>query len=438
MSSEFVISEYDSGFSDTTPDSIANGFSEENVCGSSLSCVVYQMRLNGLRVAVKRLRADYVSNPTFTVAYRKEFLIGRMLKHDGLPLYRQFRSDINEVYIVMDFIDGITLDEFINTRDGQEYFRSVENVRMFLDRLLDVTTYLHRAGVIHCDLKPANIMLRHTDRCVMLIDLDKAFTDTLDLTHGGTKENSAPMEAGQIPTVYKDFAAIGMIVDLLASSVSAFPKSSFRRFRKECASASANSEILKEKLKPRRDLNTSIALAAIASLSIAIVSVLILYTRDEKHLPIDSPIPTVDTVMQKHVDDNAIRSSEVEINRAPETETIGTPQPFKREVNKDFVITPEVIDARFRPLIHEIEDSYRRIRSGKISTSGITDMLQRIGAAYQTEYGKLCKEYGTETDIDATNALLRAYQKTRISQLYMPFLQECGDSVDARLSKGLY
>ncbi len=236
---------------DISEDSILNGFIDENICGESASCIVYRMHWQGWRVAVKRLRAEYRTTPEYVAAYRKEYQLGQQLKHDGLPIYRDFHKGSDEVYIVMDFIDGISLSDFLETDTGQVYFSFAENVKRFLTQLLDVVSYLHRSGMIHCDIKPANIMLRHSDRSVMMLDLDKCYTDSLNRTHGGTAILCNPLAGGETPTTAKDFIAIGNLIDYIAERV---PKSTARRFRKfrdACRSKDATDERLSQVLRYR-------------------------------------------------------------------------------------------------------------------------------------------------------------------------------------------
>ncbi len=242
-------SSFGSDFSERSDSAVINGFTEENVCGEGASCVVYKMRLGGLQVAVKRLRPEYRTNPAFISSYRKEYQIGQRLKHDALPVYRDFIESGEEVYMVMDYIDGVSLQDFLLTDEGKQYFRSDKNVRRFFSELLGVIAYLHRSGVIHCDLKPANVLLRHSDRGVMLIDLDKSYSDTLDCTHGGTPTVSSPMVEGNKPTAQKDYAAISRLLEILEGSVPNFPKSKFRRFQRLCRKGDVSSEMLIEAIK---------------------------------------------------------------------------------------------------------------------------------------------------------------------------------------------
>lgn len=219
-------------------------YAAENICGVGASCSVYSGYVKGLKVAIKRLKEEYLTNPLYVEAFRKEFQIGRRLKHESLPVYRAFRADLDEVYIVMDFIDGCSVMDFMETAEGRDWFSKRENVGRFLRQLLGGIGYLHRSGVIHCDLKPANIMLRHSDRRVVLIDLDKSYSDTFDRTHGGTPGSSDPLRCGLKPTVNKDFTAIGNLIGWLGSRADDFPIRWFKEFCNECGKPDATYERL--------------------------------------------------------------------------------------------------------------------------------------------------------------------------------------------------
>lgn len=433
MSSEFGIPT--SGFTEEQEDSIAYGFTDANICGESAACTVYRMRIDGFRVAVKRLRPEHLTNPVYVAAYRKEYVIGRQLKHDGLPVYREFHDKMGEVYIVMDYVDGTALNEFLGSEAGGEYFRSAENVRHFLDELLSVTTYLHRSGVIHCDLKPANIMLRHSDMGVMLIDLDKAYSDTLDMTHGGTKNNSTPTEPGQKPTAQKDFAAIGLIVDAMAASIAGFPKSACARFRKECGAETTSPERLRKALRPRQYVKAAIVTTA-AIVILAIGSVIgYLSSIRETPRPDIAPVSataadTADTGSDTAVNKGVAAPGQPSAVIAPE---VKTPE---RQPAEELVIDPAEIDRRFSHLMGKMDRGLHRLKSGKMTLQEITDMMQPIGTEYQTIYGKVRTDYRAKypqkSAVDVEYALIRAYEKSRITYKYMDFMRACSDSISSR------
>lgn len=75
-------------------------------------------------------------------------------------------------YMVMEYCEGITLDKYIaDNRVGAmpQFFRST------LVPLIDTLRELHRSGIIHCDLKPGNIMVSSTGQC-KLLDFGSAVT----------------------------------------------------------------------------------------------------------------------------------------------------------------------------------------------------------------------------------------------------------------------
>lgn len=276
MNGNSLSSDFASGLSNETFDPVTRGFIDENVCGEGASCIVYRVRHGDLLVAVKRLRKELIGKAEYRSSYRKEFQIGQRLKHDALPVYRNLRDDLEEVYIEMDYLDGVTLEDFIRTQEGKEYFTSAEYTGRFLRELLNVVFYLHRSGVIHCDIKPANIMLRHSDRGVMLIDLDKAYSDIRNNNHGGTRSFSDPLGNDSKPTAFKDISAIGIIVDRIADEVPGFPSYKFKRFKKECLNEKFSENRLYVLLNPKSNRNPLI-IASI--LSIAIVVAMLIWNR---------------------------------------------------------------------------------------------------------------------------------------------------------------
>lgn len=441
MKSDFGISVSGIGLSDGSADDIAYGFTEANICGASAACTVYRMRHDGLRVAVKRLKSEYLSNPLYVAAYRKEFMIGRRLKHDALPLYRDFHESPDDVYIIMDYVDGVRLDEFAGTEAGRAYFGSADNVRRFLEDLLNVTAYFHRSGVIHCDLKPANIMLRHSDMGVMLIDLDKAYTDTLDLTHGGTKNSSDPMEPGRRPTAQKDFAAIGMIIDFIDAAVPDFPKSSCVRFRRECGSGAANADRLKKALVPRNVSRFGLVAgaAAIPVAMFLLSGYFLMYRAKDKPEPVTVSSPRVMGLPPEDEDTVAAVVQVAEIKASVDTGRVDRPA---ADYHPELQITPADIDKRFRHVMNKIENGYRKVRTESMTAYEITDMMQEIGRVYQAEYGNVrkvyCAEYPRLSPADVENALCVTYAKSETSRAYMAFMQECSDSVDVRLAAGIH
>ncbi len=112
-------------------------------------------------VAVKRLRIDLASDPTFQARFRREAQSAAGLNHPNIvAVYdtgeeRDGASDVSVPYIVMELVEGVTLREVL--RDGRKIVP--ERALEFTAGVLDALAYAHRAGIVHRDIKPANVML---------------------------------------------------------------------------------------------------------------------------------------------------------------------------------------------------------------------------------------------------------------------------------------
>lgn len=409
-------------------ESILAGFKDDNICGEGATCRVYQMKLQGLHVAVKRLREDYIGDPIHHAAFRKEFSIGQQLKHDALPVYRDLRDDDKEVYIIMDFIDGVSVDNFLNKEAGQRYFQSKDNVRRFFSDLVGVVGYLHRKGVIHCDIKPANIMLRLSDRGVMLIDLDKAYSDSLDNTSGGSSGFSNPVESGEKPTARKDFIAIGKLLDYISDNTPHFPKSLFKRFRSECDNPETTPEKLIAAL--RHKSHTGLWTCGVL-LSICILCGIGYYT----YLNLSE---SNDSMSSGALTDEAY----IEIDTLNKNEdNIGVPQrlpapaPVTGESGKPLISVTD-FDSRMIESTRIAREYLTALSAGSLSDSRIQDMMSKIIDSYSSNYQVILSEYkAANPDVYATEvelAIAKASERSDVTKLYQQFIQAARDTIVAR------
>ncbi|MHB2019392.1 MAG: protein kinase domain-containing protein, partial [Candidatus Xenobia bacterium] len=102
------------------------------------------------------------------------------LEHAGLTRVHDFFERSQHHYLVMDYIDGVTLADYLLTESGL----AEEMVLQWARELCDVLEYLHSHSIIFRDLKPSNIMLDRTRR-IRLIDFGIA--KEVDATMPGTR-----------------------------------------------------------------------------------------------------------------------------------------------------------------------------------------------------------------------------------------------------------
>ncbi len=186
-------------------------------------------RLNR-RVAIKVLRPDLARDPMFQERFRREAQSAAGLNHPNIVAIYDTGEDLigegaNQVsipYIVMEYVDGVTLRHMLNNGPRILPERALEVIAGVLAAL----DYAHRHGIVHRDIKPANIMINaHGDAKVMDFGIARAMSDaatsvTATSAVMGTAQYLSPEQArGESVDARSDIYSTGCVLyELLTSS----------------------------------------------------------------------------------------------------------------------------------------------------------------------------------------------------------------------------
>ncbi|WP_411082565.1 protein kinase domain-containing protein [Streptomyces sp. cmx-18-6] len=186
----------------------------------------YDQRLDR-RVAVKLLRPDRVAGPTGSDApdelrrrFVRECRVTAQVDHPGLVTVHDAGSDSEDLYLVMQYVEGADLADHLAEQDPYPWPWAVAVAA----QLCSVLCAVHAVPIVHRDLKPRNVMVR-PDGSVIVLDLGVASvldTDTTRLTHTGSPIGSpaymAPEQAmGGAVGPYTDLYALGVLLHELLS-----------------------------------------------------------------------------------------------------------------------------------------------------------------------------------------------------------------------------
>ncbi len=129
----------------------------QEIIGVGGMAVVYKAHDNveNRTVAIKILKEEFVSNEEFIRRFKNESKAIAVLSHPNIvKVYDVSFGDLIQ-YIVMEYIDGITLKEFIERQGSLRWKDAV----YFTIQILKGLQHAHDKGIVHRDVKPQNIMV---------------------------------------------------------------------------------------------------------------------------------------------------------------------------------------------------------------------------------------------------------------------------------------
>jgi eukaryotic-like serine/threonine-protein kinase len=187
--------------------------------GSGGMAAVYKAQdlMLGRLVAVKVLRESLSGDAEFLRRFRHEARASANLTHPNIVTVHDIGQDNGREFIIMELVEGPTLKQVIRDIVSR-------GETMPLKRALDLTIqicaglgYAHRAGFVHCDVKPQNVLVTRDERVkVADFGIARALSHTSlhdeNLVWGTPQYFSPEQAAGEPATPASDVYAIGVIL----------------------------------------------------------------------------------------------------------------------------------------------------------------------------------------------------------------------------------
>jgi eukaryotic-like serine/threonine-protein kinase len=175
-------------------------------------------------VAIKVLRKDYSDNEEFQNQFRLEARSAANLSHPNIVTVHDFGFADGLLYIVMEHIPGKDLKQLIRERGR---FSVQDGIPLMVQACAGIG-YAHRAGLVHCDVKPHN-MLVSKDMRLKVTDFGIAralasFTpsERTDVVWGSPLYFAPEQAAGEPPTPASDVYSLGIVMYELLSGTPPF------------------------------------------------------------------------------------------------------------------------------------------------------------------------------------------------------------------------
>jgi len=197
-----------------------------DIIGRGGYSIVYKGVHSGLNmpVAIKMMRHNLAMDPEFLSNFQTEAKIIANLNHENIIKVYDIEELYRTVFIIMELVEGETIKELIQ-REKTIPYPLIVNV---LIQVCQALTYAHREGIIHRDVKPANMFIKGGDS-VKLLDFGlSCTTGSGNLGFSGTVAFMSPEEIeGETVDQRSDIYALGITTYEMLTGQRPFPEDDF-------------------------------------------------------------------------------------------------------------------------------------------------------------------------------------------------------------------
>lgn len=165
-------------------------------------------------VAIKVLRADYTANSGFQERFRQEARAAANLSHPNIVTVHDFGLDGGQLFIVMEHIPGTDMKSLLRKRGR---FTVEEAIPLIVQACAGIG-YAHRAGLVHCDVKPHNMLVTPDQRLkVTDFGIARALAtirpgERAEVVWGSPQYFSPEQAAGEPPSPASDVYSLGVVL----------------------------------------------------------------------------------------------------------------------------------------------------------------------------------------------------------------------------------
>jgi serine/threonine protein kinase len=200
----------------SAPIVLSNRYQLEERLGSGGMAMVFRAQDLMLErtVAIKLLRTDFSRDPDFRERFRQEAKAVANLSHPNIVTVHDFGLDGGRLFIVMEDVPGTDLKTIISQRGR---FTEEEAILLMIQACAGIG-YAHRAGLVHCDVKPQN-MLVTPDKRLKVVDFGIARAlatiapdEKTDVVWGSPQYFSPEQATGDPPSPASDVYSLGVVM----------------------------------------------------------------------------------------------------------------------------------------------------------------------------------------------------------------------------------